>query len=351
MDVFLDWLNRAFVLGQLRFYWHLPAILLLSIPLIIWLYVLFQKKHHWRINYPITSRLAKLPRVKRVRRSTRHLAFILRLLVLLLVVMASMRPQMGKTQERINTQGVDIMLTLDISPSMLAEDFQPNRAEAAKVVLAEFVRQNQNDRIGLVVFSGMAFTQCPLTTDKQILEEFISQVEIGDVLESGTAVGDAILTTVARFPDPNVPSRVMILLTDGEHNVGRFDPETAARVANRVGVRIYTIGVGSRELTPIPDPNNSGQYMRDYFGDVVYTTLDEESLRDIAALTGGRYYRAEDEEALKEIYDEIALLETHEIESHRYTTYTDLFQWVLAAALLVLVLELVTRQVWGRVLP
>ncbi len=350
MDAVFDWLYRAFVLGQLRFYNWLPAILLLGLPAILWAYFVFQKKRRWRVSYPITSVLARIPRVVRVRRPSRHLPMVLRLLVLALVVLAAMRPQMGKTHEKIRTQGVDIMLTLDISPSMMAQDFKPNRAEAAKVVLADFVRRNQNDRMGLVVFSGMAFTQCPMTTDTAILEEFVNQVQLGDVLESGTAIGDAIVTSVARFPDEHVPSKVMILLTDGEHNIGRFDPMTAARIANRMGVRIYTIGVGSRKPTPIPDPYAPGEYLRQ-FGELVYTRLDEETLKDVASLTGGRYYRAEDENALAAIYREIGQLETHEIESVKYTTYTDLFQWVVGTALVFLALELITRHLWGRVLP
>ena len=351
MEAIQDWIYRAFYAGQLRMYYYLPAVLLVAIPAIVWTYIVFQRKCRWRIRYPITSTLAMIPRIKRVHRPSRHFPLIFRLLVIALVVLAAMRPQMGKTREQITTHGIDIMLTLDISASMLAQDFEPNRIEAAKSVLADFVRRNQNDRMGLVVFSGMAFTQCPLTTDTAILGEFIQQVDVGDVLQSGTAIGDAIVTAVARFPDPDVPSRILILLTDGEHNVGEFDPQTAARIANRVGVRIYTIGVGSREATPIPDPTSPGSYMRDYWGRLVYTRLDEETLRDVARLTGGRYYRAEDENALARIYDEIGRLETHEIESQRYTTYTDLFQYVLGAALLIMVFEIVSRQVWGRVLP
>jgi len=351
MDQVLDWIYRAFFVGQLRFYFYLPAVLLVAIPAIVWAYIAYQRKRRWRISYPIVSTLRRIPRISRIRRPWRHFPVILRLAVIVLVVLAAMRPQMGKSKERITTQGVDIMLTLDISASMLAEDFEPSRVDAAKSVLKDFVRRNQNDRIGLVVFSGMAFTQCPLTTDTAILEEFIDQVEVGDVLQSGTAIGDAIVTTVARFPDPDVPSRIVILLTDGEHNLGEFDPETAARIANRVGVRIYTIGVGSGEPAPIPDPTNPSQYLRDYWGRLVYTQLDEDRLRDVARITGGRYYRAEDSNALARIYDEIAQLETHEIESHRYTIYTDLFQWVLAIAICFMAFELVSTQVWGRVLP
>jgi len=351
MEALTDWIYRAFVADQFRLYYWMPAALLIAIPAIIWAYIVFQRKRRWRIRYPVASTLAKIPRVARARRFSRHLPVILRVLVIALVVLAAMRPQMGKTNERITTHGVDIMLTLDISPSMLAEDFEPNRVEAAKVVLKDFVRRNQNDRIGLVVFAGMAFTQCPLTTDTAILEEFIDQVQAGDVIESGTAIGDAIVTSTAKFPDQEVASRVMILLTDGEHNVGEFTPETAARIANRMGVRIYTIGVGSREGSPIPNPDEPGGYFRDYWGRLVYTSLDEETLREVARLTGGRYYRAEDEDALARIYQEIGALETHEIESHRYTTFTDLFQYVLAAALVMIVLEMIVRQKWGRVLP
>jgi Ca-activated chloride channel homolog len=351
MDIIIDWFTRAFLLGQLRLYYLLPAFLLLSIPAIILAYAAYQKKRRYRIWYPIASTVAQIPKVARIKRPSRHLPLIFRLLVILLVVLAAMRPQMGKTREKITTEGIDIILTLDISSSMLAEDFQPNRSEAAKEVLKEFVLQNENDRIGLVVFSGMPFTQCPLTTDTAILEEFIDQVHIGDVLQDGTAIGDAIVTSVARFPDQNVKSKIIILLTDGEHNMGEFDPDTGARIANRTGVRIYTIGVGSREPTAIPDPNNPGEFVRDYFGRLVYTKLDEDSLRNIAQITGGRYYRAEDEDALKTIYEDIAQLETHQIESERYTTYSELFQFVLIAALVMLVFEIISRQFWGRVLP
>ncbi len=351
MESLIDWLYRAFGAGQLRFFYLLPAVLFIAIPVILWVYVAFQRKRPWRVRYPLTAALARIPHVQRIRRPARHIPIILRFLVITLVILAAMRPQMGATQEKTTTEGIDIMLTLDISPSMMAQDFDPNRAEAAKEVLAKFVRRNQNDRIGLVVFSGMAFTQCPLTTDTAILEEFIQQVEIGDVLTEGTAIGDAIVTAVARFPDPDTPSRVMILLTDGEHNVGEFNPETAARIAARTGVRIYTIGVGGLEPAPIPDPTRPGRFYQNYLGGLIYTRLDEETLRDVARLTGGRYYRATDENALERIYEEIAALETHEIETHKYTIYSELFQYVLAVALVLMALELGARYVWGRVLP
>jgi Ca-activated chloride channel family protein len=351
MSNFIDWIYRAFYAGQLRFFFYLPAVLFLAIPAIVWAYIAFQRRRRWRVKYPIASALKKIPPVRRIRRPSRHLPVIIRLLVLALVIFAAMRPQMGKTRETVKTQGVDIMLTLDISPSMLAEDLKPTRVEAAKNVLTKFVKENQNDRIGLVVFSGMPFTQCPMTTDTAILEEFISQVKVGDVLQDGTAIGDAIVTALAKFPDPKVPSKIMILTTDGENNLGQFDPETAARLAARVGVRIYTIGVGSPEGMPIPDPTRPGEFMRNYYGQIVYTRLNEAQLRDIAHLSGGRYYRAVDEHALGAIYDEIGKLETHEIESHRYTVYSEMFQYVLAAALVLLVGELVARLFWGRVLP
>jgi len=351
MGIIQDWIYRALVLDQLRFYYQLPAILFLSIPLILWIYIAYRRRRAWRIRYSVASLANKIPRVKRRWMPSRHLPLIFRLLVLSLIILAAMRPQMGKTHERITTQGIDIMMVLDISPSMLAEDFQPNRLEAAKEVLADFVGRNQNDRIGLVVFSGMAFTQCPITTDTVILEEFIMQIQIGDILEGGTAIGDAILTGVSRLREKDVPSRVMILLTDGEHNWGEYDPETSARIAAREGIRIYTIGVGSYDPTPIPDPEHPGQYLRNYYGGLLYTEIDEDSLQQIADLTGGRYYRAEDEEALANIYEEIGQLETTDIESYRYVTYSEIFQVFLILALILLALELVARFIWGRVIP
>ena len=351
MDALYDWFYRAFVLGQFRFYDWMPGVLAIAIPAIIWAYILYQRRRKWHVTYSVTGILSSLPSVSRARRPSRHLAFIFRALVLLLIIMSAMRPQMGKTREEIKTHGIDIILTLDISPSMLAEDFSPNRLEAAKVVLADFVRQNQNDRMAFVVFAGKAFTQCPMTSDTLILEEFITQTQEGDIIEAGTAIGDAMMLSVARFPDEDVPGKVMILLTDGEHNMGSYDPEFAARVANRMGVRIYTIGVGSRGGAPIPDPNNSGGVLRLPNGQPVMTSLDEEPLRDVASLTGGRYFRAEDEEALAAIYAEIAQLETHEIESSRFTTYTDLFQYLIWAALLLMLFELLATHFWGRVLP
>ena len=351
METLSDIFYRGLLSGQLRFYYMLPAILLVAVPLILWAYFAFLKTRRWRVKYPVTSALARIPRVQRIRRPSRHLPVLLRVLVLILVILAAMRPQMGMTQEKSTTEGIDIMLTLDISPSMLAQDFRPNRVEAAKEVLANFVRQNQNDRIGLVVFAGMAFTQCPLTTDTAILSEFIEQIEPGDVLQDGTAIGEAIVTSVARFPDQEIPGRIVILLTDGEHNWGQYNPDTAARIAARMGVRIYTIGVGGIDPEPIPDPTRPGSYIRNMYGQLVYTKLDEDTLRDVASLTGGRYYRATDETALERIYTEIAELETHEIESHKYTSYNELFQYVLGAALGFFFLELISKHIWGRVLP
>jgi len=351
MGAIQNWIYRAFYAGQLRFFFHWPVILFIALPMIAWAYWIYGRKRKWRVKYPITSVLAKIPRVKKVKRPSRHLPVLLRLAVISLLILAAMRPQMGQTKETIHTQGIDIILLLDISGSMTAEDFRPNRSEAAKAVLARFVRQNSNDRMGLVVFSGMPFTQCPLTTDTGVLEEFINQVKPGDILQDGTAIGDAIVTGVARFTDKNVPSKVMILLTDGEHNFGEVDPPTAAKVAARMGVRIYTIGVGSAGGAPIPDPTMPGGFLRYPDGRVIMTKLDENTLRDVASLTGGRYYRAEDEKTLGKIYDEIGRLETHEIESKKFTTYSELFQYVLGAALAVLLFELVARWIWGRVLP
>lgn len=346
-----DLIYSSIVSGKFRFYSLLPSLFFLAIPVIIWAYFTFQHRRRWRIRYPIASVLAKVPGVKRVRRHSRHIPMVLRILALVFVILAMMRPQIGSTRETIKTQGVDIMLVLDISPSMMASDFKPNRVESAKKVLMEFVRKNRNDRLGLVVFSAMPFTQCPITSDTAILEEFIAQVQIGDITASGTAIGDAIVTAAAKFPDPDVKGKVMILTTDGENNLGQYQPGQAARIASRLGIKIYTIGVGKVEGVPISDPHRPGDYLRDQYGQIVFTRLDEATLNDIARVTGGRYFRAEDESALEKIYDEISRLETHEIEKHQFTIYSEIYQYFLFAALIFFAVEIISRLFWGKVLP
>lgn len=258
----------------------------------------------------------------------------LRLLGLSALVFAFARPQTGVTSENVRTQGIDIVLALDISSSMLAEDLTPNRLEAAKQVAADFVRGRRDDRIGLVVFAGQAFTQAPLTLDYDVVTDLMDELEVG-MVEDGTAVGMGLATALKRLRSSLAESKVVVLLTDGRNNRGEIDPITAAQMAQALNVKVYTIGAGSRGTArvPVDDPVYGRRYA------TIRVDVDEESLREIAGLTGGRYFRATDRESLESIYREIDELETTEIEVESFTQYGELFHLPLSAGLLLLVLE------------
>ncbi|HET9949838.1 MAG TPA: VWA domain-containing protein [Longimicrobiales bacterium] len=258
----------------------------------------------------------------------------LRALALAAFVVALARPQTGVTSESVLTEGIDIVLAMDVSTSMLAEDLTPNRLEAAKAVAAEFVSGRGNDRIGLVAFAGQAYTQAPLTTDHGVIVRLIEGLYAG-MIEDGTAVGMGLATAVKRLQSSEAPSKVVILLTDGRNNRGEIGPLTAAQTAEALGVRVYTIGAGSRGLARVP--------VDDPFRGRVYATtrvdIDEPTLREMAELTGGRYFRATDSESLAAIYDEIDQLERTEIEVENYTTWAERFPPVLLAGLLLVLVE------------
>lgn len=238
-------------------------------------------------------------------------------------------------------EGVDIILCVDVSGSMLAEDFQPNRLEAAKDVVQEFVRRiGQDNRIGLVAFARVAFTQVPLTTDFHIVQQLVKQLDTDTITMDGTAIGDAIGTAVNKFLDDDVESKVIILLTDGENNAG-IDPILAARVAHDRGVKIYTIGMGTLEGAPIPMYDQFGRKTYQRYGrQIVRTYIDEEMLKEIAQITRGRYFHADDATKLREIYNEIAQMETHRIETTEYTSYNELYGYFLIPGVLLLLLEM-----------
>jgi Ca-activated chloride channel family protein len=233
---------------------------------------------------------------------------------------------------RVSTEGVDILLAIDVSTSMLAIDFEPNnRLDAAKTVAAEFIRGREHDRMGLVAFAAISFVQCPLTLDREVLLGLLDEIRIG-MVEDGTAIGMAIVNCVNRLKESEAESKVAILLTDGVNNTGKIDPATAAEIARTIGIRFYTIGVGKEgeALFPIDDPIFGRRLVRQK------TEIDEEVLRRIAASTGGRYFRATDTEALRRIFAEIGEMEKTVITSDTYVDYTDLFGWFLlpGAALL-----------------
>jgi Ca-activated chloride channel family protein len=272
---------------------------------------------------------------------------VLRALVLVLVVVAIARPQTGQSEYTTHTEGVDILLVLDTSGSMQAQDFKPkNRLHVAKEVVKEFVGKRENDRIGLVVFAAQAVTQCPLTLDYSVLNRLIDEVDIG-MLEDGTAIGVALATAVNRMKNSEASSRVVVLLTDGQNNAGTIDPTTAAKVAAALGVKVYTIGVGTKGRAPMPvnDPIFGKRMVS------VEVSLDEETLTKIAELTDGHYFRATDREELFEIYERIDEMEKTRIDTETFVNYTDRYRWLLLPALGLFLMELALGQTLLRELP
>jgi len=264
----------------------------------------------------------------------------LRALVIALAVVGIARPQTGESEYKTHTEGVDIMLVLDSSGSMQAEDFRPkNRLHVAKEVVKEFIAGREHDRIGLVAFAAQAVTQCPLTLDYPVLTKLVDEVDIG-MLEDGTAIGVALATACNRLKNSEASSRVVILLTDGQNNSGTIDPTTAARVAASLGIKVHTIGVGTKGRAPMPvDDPVFGRRMVS-----VKVDLDEETLIKIAKLTDGLYFRATNREELLEIYQEIDEMERTKIESETYVSYTDRFGWFVLPALGLFLAELALGQ-------
>ncbi len=282
---------------------------------------------------------------KSVRYYLRHLPFVLRTAAYALLVVALARPQNIEQNVRTSTEGIDIMLSIDVSGSMLARDFKPDRITAAKEVAASFISDRVGDRLGLVVFAGEAFTQSPLTTDQSTLQTLLARIRSG-LIEDGTAIGNGLATAINRLRESEAKSKVIILLTDGINNRGEIAPMTAAEIARAQGIRVYTIGVGSRGTAPYPAV--------DMFGNMTFINqkveIDEKTLTEIARLTGGRYFRATDKEKLQAIYDEINQLEKSRVEVTERITYHELFLgWVLAALALLTAELLLSNLVLKRI--
>ena len=319
-------------------------ILLVVLPFMVYGFVARRKRRSGTIRY---SNVESLRRSDVGRTGCfRHGLFVLRVIAFGALIVAFARPQTGVTSETVTAEGIDIVLVIDVSSSMLAEDLDPNRLEAAKAVAADFVLGRRNDRIGLVVFAGQAFTQAPLTLDYSVVTDLLGRMEVG-MIEDGTTVGMGLATAVRRLQASDAESKVVVLLTDGRSNTGEIGPVTAAQMAQALGVKVYTIGAGSRGTARVPvnDPTLGRRYVN------IQVDVDEPTLQEIAALTGGRYFRAADTESLAEIYREIDELETTEIEVHNFTRYGELFHYPLAAGLLLLVLEVGLGQTVLRKLP
>ncbi len=274
----------------------------------------------------------------------RHLLFLIRLAIISLLIIILARPQTQKPEEKI-TQGIDIVIALDISGSMLAQDFKPNRLEASKNIAIEFVNKQEYDRIGLVVFAGEAFTQCPVTIDHKVLINMFSGVKQG-LIEDGTAIGHGLATAVNALKDSNSKSKIVILLTDGENNAGNIDPMTAADLASKYNIKVYTIGVGKNGYADMPVQTIFGTQMQK-----VEVKIDEETLKLISRKTGGKYFRATDNEKLKKIYDEIDKLEKNKIKEKLGKHIQEEYMKFLIPALILLVSEIILKHTILRTLP
>ena len=307
--------------------------LLLLLPLLLALYIYREvsgRRPHLRVSaiapWKAGGRQA-LPLL-------RHLGEALSLSALALIIVAIARPRSSTQMERVDTEGIDIVFAMDVSTSMLARDFQPDRLSAAKDISIEFIAQRPSDRMGIVVFAGESYTQCPLTTDRATLINLMKEVQT-DLIEDGTAIGNGLATAVARMKDSDARSRVVILLTDGVNNSGEIDPMMAADIAKTYGIRVYTIGVGREGEAPYPVMTPWGMQLQN-----LKVEIDEPLLKSIASATGGKYFRADDNTKLSEIYSEIDKMEKTRTTVDSFPVYKDLFMNYALAALICLLLEL-----------
>ena len=272
----------------------------------------------------------------------RHLPFLLRTIALVMIIIAIARPRSSTKMDKIDTEGIDIVLAMDVSTSMLARDFTPDRISAAKDIAIEFISQRPSDRMGIVVFAGESYTQCPLTTDRATLINLMKEIETG-LIEDGTAIGNGLATAVARMQNSDAKSRVVILLTDGVNNSGEITPQTAADIAKTYGIRVYTIGVGDNGTAPYPVMTPWGVQMQN-----VEVEIDENLLKNIAETTGGRYFRATDNTKLSEIYSEINKMEKARTTIDSFPIYKELFTGFALIALACLLLEVLISFILRR---
>ena len=317
--------------------------LLLIVPLYIAWYVWKQKGLQASLQISSIKAFAKAPTSKKV--YFRHSLFAFRMLTIILLIVVLARPQSSNSFRNEITEGIDIMMALDISGSMMAEDFKPNRLEAAKDVATDFIKGRPNDKIGMVIYAAESFTQCPLTTDHTVLHNLMQDITFG-MLEDGTAIGMGLATAVQRIKDSDAKSKVIILLSDGENNRGEIAPRTAAEIAKTFGVRVYTVGVGTIGMAPMPMQTVFGTKYQN-----VEVKIDEELLQDIADMTGAQYFRATNKEKLKEIYSEIDKMEKTRIEVKEYTKRKEEYLPFALLAGLFLLLEVFLRNTVFRNLP
>jgi len=322
-----------------------PWFLLLLLFLPIWLLRYLKARRRICVTFSSTWLIRRLSSYRRPA-FIDHAPFALRFMAIVLIVLALARPQTGYREENITSRGIDIMLTLDLSSSMTATDLKPTRLVAAKRVIGKFIDNRKNDRIGLVVFAAQGYTQCPLTLDYPILKNFLKTADIG-VIEDGTAIGMALATAANRLNDSKAKSRIVVLLTDGVNNRGAIDPVTAAEMAKAIGAKVYTIGVGREGVfyQTVKRPDGTERQVR------ARTEIDEKLLKQVAQVTGGRYFRAQDEQTLSRIYEEIDRLEKTDVKVKVYVRHTDWFMWLLIPAFLIVLGELLLPVTRFRALP
>ncbi|VBB45296.1 von Willebrand factor type A [uncultured Paludibacter sp.] len=316
--------------------------LLLLIPIVFW-YWWKMRNSDASVQISSVGKLKKMSQTKRLK--FRHLPFLLRMLALAALILAIARPQTSSSWRSETTEGIDIMMAMDISGTMQAEDLRPNRIEAAKSVASEFIISRPNDNIGLVVFAAESFTLCPLTIDHNVLLNLFSSVKYG-MIEDGTAIGLGLANAVNRVKEGKSKSKVVILLTDGSNNQGDIAPVTAAEIAKTFGIRVYAIGIGSHGMVNIPVPTPFGvRYQQ------MQSEFDEETLKQIADKTGGKYFRATNNAKLREIYQEIDQLEKTKINVKEFSNKTELFYVFGLLSFLFLFAEILLKNTWLRTAP
>ena len=317
-------------------FFEYPKLLwLLVIPALMVLHYIYLELGERHPHLRVSTSVPWLKGGRSLMSLVRHVPFLLRTAALVLIVIAIARPRSSEQIEKVDTEGIDIMLAMDVSTSMLARDLTPDRINASKDIAIEFISQRPSDRMGVVVFAGESFTQCPLTTDRATLINLMKEAQT-DLIEDGTAIGNGLATAVARMKDSDAKSRVVILLTDGVNNRGEISPQMAAEIAKTYGVRVYTIGVGKEGMAPYPVMTPWGVEIQN-----VKVEIDEALLAQIAESTGGRYFRATDNTKLAEIYSEINKMEKVRTTVDSFPVYKELFGKFAFLALLAILLELV----------
>ena len=327
-------------------FFEYPRLLwLLVIPALLVLHYIYLEKAGRRPHLRVSTAVPWKKHGRSFMTFFRHVPFALRTFALVMVVIAIARPRSSEELSKVDTEGIDIVLAMDVSTSMLARDLTPDRISASKDIAIEFISQRLSDRMGIVVFAGESFTQCPLTTDRATLINLMKEVQT-DLIEDGTAIGNGLATAVARLKDSDARSRVVILLTDGVNNSGEVSPQTAAEIAKTYGVRVYTIGVGKEGMAPYPVMTPWGVQVQN-----MKVEIDEKLLKEVAESTGGRYFRATDNTKLAEIYSEINKMEKAKTTVDSFPVYKELFGSFAVWALLALLLELLLNWFVIRRLP